>query len=229
MKKIIIAIDGYSSCGKSTLAKQLAKALNYVYVDTGAMYRAVSLYAVQNGLIDNNALEVSELLKCLPSINISFSYNPKENKSETFLNGVNVEKDIRSIEISNHVSKVAQIKEVRKKMIELQREMGKDKGLVMDGRDIGSVVFPNAELKLFMTASPEIRAQRRFEELTSKGDRVSFEDVLANITLRDNDDTSRTENPLIKADDAIVIDNSDITQNEQFELALQYAQNIINS
>lgn len=229
MKKIIIAIDGYSSCGKSTLAKQLAKALNYVYVDTGAMYRAVSLYAVQNGLIDNNALEVSELLKCLPSINISFSYNPTENKSETFLNGVNVEKDIRSIGISNHVSKVAQIKEVRKKMIELQREMGKDKGLVMDGRDIGSVVFPNAELKLFMTASPEIRAQRRFEELTSKGDRVSFEDVLANITLRDNDDTSRTENPLIKADDAIVIDNSDITQNEQFELALQYAENIINS
>lgn len=229
MKKIIIAIDGYSSCGKSTLAKQLAKALNYVYVDTGAMYRAVSLYAVQNGLIDNNALEVSELLKCLPSINISFSYNATENKSETFLNGVNVEKDIRSIEISNHVSKVAQIKEVRKKMIELQREMGKDKGLVMDGRDIGSVVFPNAELKLFMTASPEIRAQRRFEELTSKGDRVSFEDVLANITLRDNDDTSRTENPLIKADDAIVIDNSDITQNEQFELALQYAENIINS
>lgn len=228
MKKITIAIDGYSSCGKSTLAKQMAKALGYIYVDTGAMYRAVSLYAMQQGFIENNILEVGKLLDSLPDIHISFSYNPETNKAETCLNGENVEKDIRSIEISNHVSKVAQIKEVRKKMIELQREMGKNKGLVMDGRDIGSVVFPSAELKLFMTASPEIRAKRRYDELLEKGDDVSFSDVLANITLRDNDDTSRTENPLIKADDAIVIDNSDITQNEQFELAMSYAMKIID-
>lgn len=227
MNKIIIAIDGYSSCGKSTLAKQIAKELNYVYIDTGAMYRAVSLYALQKGFIVNNVLEVTKLLAALPSVKISFSYNLAQSKSETFLNGVNVEQDIRTIEISNHVSKVAQIKEVREKMVDLQRAMGDDKGLVMDGRDIGSVVFPNAELKLFMTASPKIRAQRRFDELKAKGDKVSFEDVMANIVLRDNDDTSRTENPLIKSPDAIVIDNSDITQEEQFELALNYAKNII--
>ncbi len=227
MKKIIIAIDGYSSCGKSTLAKQIAQELNYVYVDTGAMYRAVSLYAVQNGFIENNILEVTKLLKALPSITISFSYNLSQNKSETFLNGVNVEQDIRTIEMSNHVSKVAQLKEVRQKMIELQREMGKNKGLVMDGRDIGSVVFPEAELKFFMTASPKIRAQRRFDELNAKGDNVSFDDVMANIVLRDNDDTSRTENPLIKAEDAIVIDNSNITQEEQFQLAISYVKKII--
>jgi len=228
MRKITIAIDGYSSCGKSTLAKQLAQALNYIYVDTGAMYRAVSLYAIRNGFIENNVLEVGKLLNALPEITISFSYNPVDNQSETFLNGENVEKEIRSIEISNQVSKVAQIKEVRKKMVDLQREMGKNKGLVMDGRDIGSVVFPDAELKLFMTASPEIRAKRRYDELLEKGDQVHFNDVLANITLRDNDDTSRTENPLIKAEDAIVIDNSDITQNEQFELAINYAKQVIN-
>ena len=147
MRKITIAIDGYSSCGKSTLAKQMAQALNYIYVDTGAMYRAVSLYAIRNGIIENNVLEVSKLLSALPTITLSFSYNPKNNQSETCLNGENVEQEIRSIEVSNQVSKVAQIKEVRKKMIELQREMGKNKGLVMDGRDIGSVVFPDAELK----------------------------------------------------------------------------------
>jgi cytidylate kinase len=172
-------------------------------------------------------LEVTKLLEALPSITISFSYNLAQNKSETFLNGVNVEQDIRTIEISNHVSKVAQIKEVREKMVELQRAMGDKKGLVMDGRDIGSVVFPDAELKLFMTASPKIRAQRRFDELKAKGDNVSFEDVMANIILRDNDDTSRTENPLIKAQDAIVIDNSTITQKEQFDLAINYAKKII--
>ncbi|MCB9359861.1 MAG: (d)CMP kinase [Flavobacteriales bacterium] len=227
MRKIIIAIDGYSSCGKSTLAKQIARELNYVYIDTGAMYRAVSLYAVQKGYIVNNVIEVTKLLEALPLITISFSYNLAQNKSETFLNGVNVEQDIRTIDISNHVSRVAQIKEVREKMVELQRAMGDKKGLVMDGRDIGSVVFPNAELKLFMTASPKIRAQRRYDELKAKGDDVSFEDVMANIVLRDNDDTSRTENPLIKAPDAIVIDNSNITQEEQFELAINYAKKII--
>lgn len=224
MSKIIIAIDGYSSCGKSTLAKQLSNELGYIYVDTGAMYRAVTLYALRNKLIENNALEVGRLLDNLDKINISFSYNHAESKSETILNGENVESLIRGIEVSSHVSKVAQVREVRKKMVELQREMGKNKGLVMDGRDIGSVVFPTAELKLFMTASPKIRAQRRFEELQKKGDNVAFEDVMANITLRDNDDTSRTENPLIKADDAVVIDNSELTMDQQFKIALDYAQ-----
>ena len=205
MKKIIIAIDGYSSCGKSTLAKQLAKELGYIYVDTGAMYRAVAYYANLHGFFEKNALSVSKLLLALPKINITFSFNPTSNISETCLNGVNIEQYIRTIEISNQVSKIAQIKEVRDKMVELQRAMGQEKGLVMDGRDIGSIVFPNAELKLFMTASPEIRAKRRYDELKLKGDNVSFEEVFTNITLRDNDDTTRSENPLIKADDAVII------------------------
>lgn len=227
MKKIIIAIDGYSSCGKSTLAKQLAKELGYVYVDSGAMYRAVAYYANQHGFFDKNALSVSKLLEILPRINITFSFNSQFNKSETYLNGVNIEQYIRTIEISNQVSKIAQIKEVRDKMVDLQRAMGKEKGLVMDGRDIGSVVFPDAELKLFMTASPEIRAKRRFDELKAKGDKVTFEDVFTNITLRDNDDTTRLENPLIKADDAVIIDNSNLSPTEQFSLALKLAKDII--
>lgn len=227
MGKIIIAIDGYSSCGKSTLAKQLAKALGYIYVDTGAMYRAVAYYANQHGFFDKNALSVSRLLEALPKINITFSFNPQLNKSETCLNGENIEQYIRTIEISNQVSKIAQIKEVREKMVDLQRAMGEQKGLVMDGRDIGSVVFPKAELKLFMTASPEIRAKRRYDELITKGDKVSFEEVLTNITLRDNDDTTRSENPLIKADDAVVIDNSNLTQDEQYQLALKLAKDCI--
>lgn len=229
MKNVVIAIDGYSSCGKSTLAKQLAKELNYVYVDTGAMYRAVALYAINNKFIENNVLEISKLLNNLNTISISFSYNISLNKSETILNGINVENEIRSIEVSNQVSKIAQIKEVRDKMVDLQREMGKSKGLVMDGRDIGSVVFPDAELKLFMTASPEVRAKRRYDELISKGNNVSFEEVMSNIILRDNDDTSRSENPLIKADDAIVIDNTNINTEEQFTLALNYTKKVIES
>jgi len=228
MKKIVIAIDGYSSCGKSTLAKQLAKELGYIYVDTGAMYRAVAYYASQEGFFDKNVLSVSKLLAALPKINITFSFNTALNTSETCLNGKNIEQFIRTIDISNKVSRIAQIKEVRDKMVDLQRAMGKDKGLVMDGRDIGSVVFPDAELKLFMTASPEIRAKRRFDELTAKGDKVTYEEVLTNITLRDNDDTTRSENPLIKAENAVVIDNSKMTQVEQYELALNFVKNIIN-
>lgn len=227
MKKIVIAIDGYSSCGKSTLAKQLAKELGYIYVDTGAMYRAVAYYASENGFFNKNVLNVSSLLKALPEINITFSFNSQINKSETCLNGVNIEQFIRSIDISNKVSRIAQIKEVRDKMVDLQRAMGQEKGLVMDGRDIGSVVFPKAELKLFMTASPEIRATRRFDELIAKGDTVTFEEVLTNITLRDNDDTTRSEDPLIKSDDAVVIDNSNITRKEQFDFALNLANSII--
>lgn len=229
MKRIVIAIDGYSSCGKSTLAKQLAKEFSYVYVDTGAMYRAVAYYANQHGFFDKNALSVSKLLEALPKINITFSFNSQFNKSETCLNGVNIEQYIRTIEISNQVSRIAQIKEVREKMVDLQRAMGKGKGLVMDGRDIGSVVFPDAELKLFMTASPEIRAKRRFDELKAKGDKVTFEDVFTNITLRDNDDTTRSENPLIKAENAVIIDNSNLSPTEQFSLALNLAKDIINN
>lgn len=221
MKKIIIAIDGYSSCGKSTLAKQLARKLNYVYIDTGAMYRAVALFALENGFIDTHFFDEKALIQALSKINVSFSFNSDLNTSETFLNGKNIEKEIRGITISNLVSKIAKIKEVRTKMVELQREMGKKKGLVMDGRDIGSVVFPNAELKIFMTAAFEIRAKRRFDELQAKGDTISYEDVLNNIISRDDDDTSRTENPLIKADDAIVIDNSNINQEEQFQLVMR--------
>lgn len=228
MKKIVIAIDGYSSCGKSTLAKQLAKELDYTYVDTGAMYRAVAYYANQHGFFDKNALSVSKLLETLPKMNITFSFNSQFNKSETYLNGINIEQHIRTIEISNQVSRIAQIKEVRDKMVDLQRAMGKEKSLVMDGRDIGSVVFPDAELKLFMTASPEIRAKRRFDELKTKGDKVTFEDVFTNITLRDNDDTTRSENPLIKAENAVVIDNSNLSPTEQFNIALKLAKGIIN-
>lgn len=224
MKKIIIAIDGYSSCGKSTLAKQLAKKLNYVYIDTGAMYRAVALFALQNGFIDVDFFDEKALIKHLDKINVSFSFNAELNTSETFLNGKNIEKEIRGIIISNLVSKIAKIKEVRAKMVELQREMGKKKGLVMDGRDIGSVVFPDAELKIFMTAAFEIRAKRRFDELKAKGDNTSYEAVLKNIVSRDDDDTSRTENPLIKAPDAVVIDNSNINQEEQFLIVM----NLVN-
>jgi cytidylate kinase len=227
MNKIIIAIDGYSSCGKSTLAKQLAQYLNYIYVDTGAMYRAVTLYAIRNNIIHNNLLDEKQLTANLNQIDVSFSYNPQLNSSETYLNGENVEKEIRGIIVSNQVSKVAKISAVRAKMVEIQRKMGEKKGLVMDGRDIGSVVFPDAELKIFMTAHHSIRAKRRYDELIAKNDQVSYEEILANIESRDNDDTSRSSNPLIQVEDAIVLDNSEITQDEQFKIALQLAKDKI--
>jgi cytidylate kinase len=230
MAKIIVAIDGYSSCGKSTMAKQMAKELNYIYIDTGAMYRAVTLYAVRNSLILNDELNTEGLVKALDQINVSFTFNTNTNKSETCLNGENVEQEIRGIEVSNHVSKIAQVKEVRAKMVDMQRAMGQDKGLVMDGRDIGTVVFPNAELKIFMTADYQIRAKRRFDELRSKGDNLtSYEDVEANINSRDMDDTSRKENPLIQAKDALVIDNSNISRAEQLKIALDAANAKIDS
>jgi len=228
MDKIIIAIDGYSSCGKSTMAKQMANQLNYIYVDTGAMYRAVSLYALRNNLISAYEFNQQALINDLPNIKVSFSYNSELNCSETFLNNENVEQEIRGLEVSNLVSKVAQLKEVRDKLIEIQRELGKTKGLIMDGRDIGSVVFPDAELKIFMTANYKVRAKRRFDELQKKGDKISLTEVVDNITSRDNDDTSRNENPLMQAEDAIVIDNSDISREEQLELALQLAKAKIN-
>lgn len=221
MKKITIAIDGFSSTGKSTIAKQLAKHLGYIYVDTGAMYRAVAYFAMKNGIIDQDRFDVENLIWNLDKIKIGFKYNPDLGYSETYLNDENVEKQIRTIEVSGYVSRVAEISEVRAKLVEQQQQMGKDKGIVMDGRDIGTVVFPNAELKLFITSDPNIRAERRYNELISKGEKVSFEEVLKNVTERDYIDTHREDSPLVKADDAIEIDNSYLTKEEQFEIILQ--------
>ncbi len=221
MNKITIAIDGFSSTGKSTVAKQLAKHLGYVYVDTGAMYRAVTLYAMQNGLIDRNHFNVETLVECLPEININFKFNAELGFAEVYLNGTNVEKNIRTLEVSSFVSQVAAISEVRQKLVEQQQKMGADKGVVMDGRDIGTVVFPDAELKLFMTATAETRAKRRFKELIDRGDKVEYEDVLNNVKERDYIDSNREDSPLVKADDAIEIDNSNMTLDEQFEKILQ--------
>lgn len=221
MEKITIAIDGFSSTGKSTLAKELAKHLGYVYVDTGAMYRAVALYAMQKEYIGKDFFDKESLIKSLSSIKLMFKYNPDLGFAEMYLNDVNVEKEIRTIEVSNFVSKVAEIPEVRSKLVEQQKEMGKSKGIVMDGRDIGTVVFPDAELKIFMTASPNTRAQRRYYELIEKGDKVNFEEVLNNVQDRDYIDTHREDSPLVKADDAIEIDNSNISKQEQFKLVLE--------
>ena len=220
-KKIIIAIDGFSSTGKSTLAKELAKHLGYVYVDTGAMYRAVALFAMQNGYIGEAFFDKQSLINSLPYIKLVFKFNPDLGFAEMYLNDVNVEKEIRTIEVSNYVSKVAEIPEVRSKLVEQQQEMGKSKGIVMDGRDIGTVVFPEAELKIFMNASAHTRAERRFKELQEKGDKVSFEEVLKNIEERDYIDTHRDDSPLTKAKDALEFDNSNISKQEQFEKVLK--------
>jgi cytidylate kinase len=220
MKKITIAIDGFSSTGKSTLAKQLAKKLGYAYVDTGAMYRAVTLFAMQNGCITADFFDKQTLINSLPFINLQFNYNPDLGFAEMYLNEVNVETEIRTIEVSNFVSKVAEVSEVRAKLVQQQQKMGKRKGIVMDGRDIGTVVFPDAELKIFMTASPETRAQRRFDELQAKGQDVSFEEVYKNVQERDYIDTHRDDSPLVKAADAIEIDNSNLSREEQFDAVL---------
>jgi len=218
--KIIIAVDGHSSCGKSTISKEVAKMLEYTYVDSGSMYRAVTLFALRNNLINNGIVNSHELVKRLPEIHISFKYNPKDQKSDTFLNGENVEKEIRELEVSNNVSPVATIKEVRAALVEIQKELGKERGIVMDGRDIGTVVYPDAELKLFVTASPTIRAQRRFDELTAKGSAVLYEEILKNVEERDYIDQNRAESPLKKAEDAIVLDNSNMTRKEQLDWVL---------
>ena len=220
MKKITIAIDGFSSTGKSTLAKQLAAALGYVYVDTGAMYRAVAYFAMQHNLVSETHLDKAGLVAQLPNINLRFQFNPNLGFAEMYLNNENIETSIRTIEVSRMVSKVAEISEVRTKLVEQQQAMGKDKGIVMDGRDIGTVVFPDAELKLFMTASSKTRAQRRFDELVEKGQHITFEDVLQNVEERDYIDTHREDSPLVKADDAIEIDNSSLSKKEQFEIVL---------
>jgi cytidylate kinase len=226
MKKITIAIDGYSSTGKSTLAKRLAKALNYIYVDTGAMYRAVALFALDHGFVDGED-NIPELIAHLPEMELKFVPNPDSGKSDMYLNGQNVEEEIRTMRVSGQVSKVAAIGEVRTKLVEMQQQMGKDKGIVMDGRDIGTVVFPDAELKLFMTASPEIRATRRYKELLDKGEQVTFEEVLKNVQERDRIDSTRSISPLQKAKDAIEFDNSDMGLEEQFERIYDFSQRVI--
>lgn len=223
-KKIIIAIDGFSSTGKSTLAKELARHLGYVYVDTGAMYRAVSLFAMRQGYISKDFFDVELLINSLPYIKLSFQFNSDLGFAEMYLNGENVEKEIRTLEVSTYVSKVAEIHEVRAKLVEQQQEMGKDKGIVMDGRDIGTVVFPDAELKIFMNASPHTRAERRFKELTRNGAVVTFEEVLKNVEERDYIDTHREDSPLVKAKDALEFDNSNITKQEQFQKVLKLIQ-----
>ncbi|WP_298894851.1 (d)CMP kinase [uncultured Psychroserpens sp.] len=229
MTKITIAIDGFSSTGKSTVAKRLAKALGYVYVDSGAMYRAVTLYTMQNGFIESDCFDVEGLISQLEHIEISFKLNEDLGFAEVFLNGENVEKEIRTLEVSQFVSQVATISEVREQLVKQQQSFGKDKGVVMDGRDIGTVVFPEAELKLFMTASAEKRAQRRYDELLERGDDVCYEEVLANVQSRDHIDSTREDSPLTMAEDAIEVDNSNMTLDEQFEFIVSLAKNKINS
>ncbi|MGC1473344.1 MAG: (d)CMP kinase [Psychroserpens sp.] len=224
MKKITIAIDGFSSTGKSTVAKQLAKALGYVYVDSGAMYRAVTLFAMRQKFINENLFDKQALLSKLDDIDISFKFNKQLGYAEVFLNGENIEREIRTLDVSKFVSQVATISEVRAQLVKQQQEFGAYKGVVMDGRDIGTVVFSDAELKLFMTASAEKRAQRRYDELIERGDDVSYEDVLKNVQSRDHIDSTRQDSPLSIAKDAIKVDNSNMTLNEQFEFLLKLSE-----
>ena len=214
MKKIIVAIDGFSSCGKSTMAKELALEAGYIYVDTGAMYRAISLFCIQNGWMTETDINSVELEKHIHSIRIEFK-TKEDGISETYLNGKNVENDIRTLEVANGASRVSTLGFVRRELVRQQQFMGAQKGIVMDGRDIGTVVFPNAELKIFLTASPEIRAQRRMDEMVAKDEQANYEEVLANVKERDDRDQNRAESPLRKADDAIVIDNSNLTRDQQ--------------
>lgn len=227
MKKITIAIDGYSSTGKSTVAKQIADYLGYVYVDSGAMYRAVALFAMQNGIISINHFDKEKLRDSLSSIHLKFKKESNWNKSHIFLNGKDVENEIRNLEVSAFVSPIATVHEVRVKLVAQQQQMGVEKGVVMDGRDIGTVVFPNAELKIFMNASAQQRAERRYKELVERGDSVDFKDVLKNIEERDHIDTTREDSPLIKAVGAIEIDNSEINIEDQFHTVLQLAKDRI--
>lgn len=229
MKKITIAIDGFSSCGKSTMAKDLAKEIGYIYIDSGAMYRAVTLYCLENSLFNSDgSVNSEELEKHINDISVSFCLNEATLKPETFLNGVNVESKIRTMDVSSRVSLVAALGFVREALVKLQQEMGKSKGIVMDGRDIGTVVFPDAELKIFVTASAEIRAKRRYDELMAKGQEVTFDEILKNVEERDRIDQTRTVSPLRKADDAIVLDNSNMTLEEQKEWLINEYQKAAN-
>ena len=228
MKKIVIAIDGFSSCGKSTMAKALARNIGYLYFDSGAMYRAVALYCMQNGLINDKMIDTDTLRSRMKEIHITFEADPETKNSQTFLNGVNVEHEIRSLEVSQIVSQVAALDFVRSEMIAQQREMGEKKGIVMDGRDIGTTVFPNAEMKIFVTASAQVRAQRRYNELTTRGDNANFQEILDNVLLRDHIDQTREVSPLKQADDALLLDNSDLTREEQMEWLIEKFNSIIS-
>lgn len=227
MPDIIIAIDGHSSTGKSTLAKRLANALGYVFIDTGAMYRAVTLFAMQQGFLTAHALDEKKLVAALPGLHLKFVFNPDKGLSDMYMNGQNVSDEIRGLEVSQQVSRVATLGEVRRKLVSLQHEMGKQKRIVMDGRDIGTVVFPEAELKIFMTAAPEIRAQRRFDEMKTANPDIRFEEILENVKHRDLIDSTREESPLRQAPGAVVIDNSNLTKDEQFDTVLGMAKALI--
>ena len=227
-KKIIIAIDGHSSCGKSTMAKSIAQKLGYIYIDSGAMYRVVTLVALRNGLIKDRKPDIPKVISSVKGIKITFQWDEKLGKNTTFLNCENVEEEIRQLEVSQNVSPISTIAEVRHEMVKQQRENGTKKGIVMDGRDIGTVVFPDAELKIFMTASPEIRAKRRFDELTAKGQQVNFDEILKNVEGRDKIDSSREISPLKQADDALILDNSNLTREEQLEWTVKKVNEIIS-
>jgi cytidylate kinase len=227
-RKITIAIDGYSSCGKSTIARAIAAKLSYNYVDTGAMYRSVTLYALRNGLINGRTLDVDGLIDQLEDIHIEFTFNQETKVSEILLNGENVELFIRHMDVNDWVSQVSAVGEVRKKMVKLQQEMGKGKGIAMDGRDIGTTVFPDAELKIFMTADPDVRANRRLAELESKQISASFNEVKDNLLQRDHEDMNRIESPLRKAADAIVLDNTHLTRDEQLDFVINLANELIS-
>lgn len=225
MKKITIAIDGFSSCGKSTMAKDLAREIGYIYIDSGAMYRAVTLYSIENGIFKGATINTEELKKRMNDIHISFRIDPETGRPNTYLNGVNVENKIRTMEVSSKVSPISTLDFVRSAMVQQQQAMGNEKGIVMDGRDIGTTVFPNAELKIFVTATPEIRAQRRYDELKAKGQKASFDEILENVKQRDYIDQHREVSPLRKADDALLLDNTELTIQQQKEwLFNQYNQ-----
>ena len=229
MKKITIAIDGFSSCGKSTMAKDLAREVGYIYIDSGAMYRAVTLYSIENGIFDGDVIDTEKLKKAIKDIQISFRPNPETGRPDTYLNGVNVENKIRTMGVSSKVSPISALDFVREAMVAQQQAMGKEKGIVMDGRDIGTTVFPDAELKIYVTASPEVRAQRRLDELKAKGEVASFEEVLENVKTRDHIDMTRVESPLRKADDALELDNSHLTIAEQKAWLLEQYEKVVTS
>ena len=224
MREFTIAIDGYSSCGKSTLAKEIALNLDFIYVDSGAMYRAVTLHMLNKGILKDGAFITKQVINELANVNIRFVFDAKNKKSETYLNGDNIEKEIRRPLISRHVSMISAVKEVREKLVEIQQNMGESGGVVMDGRDIGTVVFKNAEVKFFMTASNQIRAERRYKELKDKGEKISLEQVAKGLQKRDHYDMNRETSPLRKADDAIEIDNTDLSRESQLDLALKIIQ-----
>lgn len=229
MKKITIAVDGFSSCGKSTMAKDLAREVGYIYIDSGAMYRAVTLYSIENGIFNGDVIDTERLKKEIGNIHISFRLNPQTGRPDTYLNGVNVENKIRTMEVSSKVSPISTLDFVREKMVEQQQAMGQEKGISMDGRDIGTTVFPDAELKIFVTATPEIRAQRRFDELKAKGQEAGFDEILENVKQRDYIDQNREVSPLRKAEDALMLDNSELTVEEQKKWLLEQFNKVVGN